>query len=381
MPVAIGPRMLIDNIVADGVDPSILFQYSLEDGISTEALLQLVTTRVGETNIMLEQEFQGLVNFTERTHARYRNADGVRNITPYKTEFTRDRMKRAQKIGHMLPRHDFSDGIEYTKDYLRRGNREDVRDDIEEVVEAWEHRVRTDFWNRVLSNAEDNIGGSGFSPGWAIGSGTSLDYIPPIKGNWDPIDGTHTHYLKTNAAMNGTNTAAMLEKMAFELAHHGMRGRKVVYISQGDLSTYETLNGKKFAFNKPQQITLLNGGGDPISFVEGELEGVPGELFGYYQSNYGLLELRHISYIPKGYLWATKSHGNNHPSNPVAMRTEPNMGFGLKVDAEFSYGIVPRLKFLEFDATHGVGVNDRAAGVVGQIATGDDDYINPSFDD
>lgn len=255
MGVAIGTRMLMDNMLPEGVDAGVLMGYALENGITTEEVLALAATRAGETNEMLEREIAGFVVFTERTHSRYRQGEDGRGPTKLKAEFSRADMKRAQKAGHMLPRNDFHDAIDYTKDYLDRGNREDVRDDIELVMEDWRDRVKTDLWTRALSKVEDPIGNSGYSPGWAIGSGSSTNFIPTKYGDYE-FDDTHTHYIRVNGAMDATNTASTLDQMALELAHHGHVGPKVVYVSEQDLDVYEAINPKRFSIPNPQGITI-----------------------------------------------------------------------------------------------------------------------------
>lgn len=376
MGMAIGARSLLDNALPTGVDASVLFQRGLEEGIGTSEVLMLAATIIGETNERLEAKYGGLLYFTERDFARYRQGEGARHVTHESAEFSRVDGRRARKIGHMLPRNDFEDVTEFTRQYLRRGNEEDVRNDIEIVAEGWENRVDLDVWTRALTTTEVLVGTSGYSPGWAIGSGGNVPYIPPPKGSI-VFDSTHTQYLRNNNALSAAQAATTLGNAARLLSRLGHSGRKVAFISESDVSTYTAI-GKKFVQFVPGQFVVVAGATDQ-TITQGELEGVPGEVFGYFLSDYGVVELRYQETIPTGYGFMTKSYGMNHPRNPLAARIEPGLGFGLTVDPEIRFGNMPRLEHIDYYATHGIGVNDRLNGVAFQIESGGATYDNPTI--
>lgn len=363
----------MDNIVPTGVDPNILFQRGLEDGISTQEILELAATLTGENNTKLENEYGGLMYFTERDYSRYRQGEAGRTPTKLSAEFSRTDGKRASKVGHMLPRNDFEDTIEYTTEYLERGNREDVRDDIVIVNESWRDRVALDVLTRALMTTENLIGASGYSPGWAIGTGTNVNFIPPKNGNIE-FDSTHTQYIRVNAAISNANVETALKNGARLLARLGHTGRKAALVSEADLTYYTTISANFVRFIPREFVTQA--GSTQITTAEGELQGIPGELFGYYLSDYGVVELRYHERIPTTYGFMTKSYGANDPRNGLAVRIDPK-GFGLMLDPEFRMGTVARLKWLDFRATHGVGVNDRTNGLAFQVASGSATYSNP----
>lgn len=377
MGVALGARALLDNAVPTGVDTGVLFERGMEEGIATGDILQLAAAMTGGKNEELENRYAGIITFTERDYSRYRQGEAGRSPTPLKSEFAAEDGKRAQKIGHMLPRNDFHDEVHYTKEYLERGVREDVRDDIAVVNDSWDDRVDLDVIRRLLSAEEDLVGTSGYSPGWAVGSGVNVPFIPPKRGNIT-FDSSHTQYLRHNGAFNNTNLATVLNNAARLLSRLGHTGRKLCLVSEADVATYTSLDSKQFVRFIPAGFEVNTGASDIIR-AQGELTGVPGEIFGYWLSSYGVIELRYHERIPTTYGWMGKSYGTNSPRNPLAARIE-SKGFGLMIDPEFRMGTLPRLQKLDFDATHGIGVNDRTNGVAFQIATGGSTYTNPDIE-
>ena len=122
----------------------------------------------------------------------------------------------------------------------------------------------------------------------------------------------------------------------------------------------------------PANIAVIGGAASTaeIRTMQGEIRGVPGEVFGYFMSKWGVNELRYHERIPTGYAWMGRSYGTNHVRNGLAIREAPDRGFGLRVEPVVSRHLQPRMEKLTFEASHGVGVNDRTNGVAGYIADG-----------
>ncbi|MCP4589463.1 MAG: hypothetical protein GY842_01835 [bacterium] len=368
----------MDIAVPTGVDAGEVLRIEMESGLSGPEVIALAATVIGEANQYIMERMGGLLTLTERGHARYRQGVGSAHVTPVSSEFAEPDGVRADQIGHMLPRLDYKDATAWSNKYLRRAPREDVVDDLLEIKEGWTNRCIIDLLTRALSDAEKRIGQAGYDVPWVIGdSGQNVPYIPPQRG-LHVFDETVTHFLRTNAAISASNAATALETAAKKLAWQGHTGRKLALVSESNLAVYEGMNAKKFVRVIPGDVKLVQGGSDVLLVSEGTLEGVPGELFGLYLSSYGVVELRYHERIPANYFWMTKSYGVNHRQNGLAIRTEPGVGFGMKVDPQISRSIVPALEFVLFPATHGVGVNDRTNGVAAQIASGGADYESPT---
>lgn len=375
---SLGARALLDIAVPNGVDANALLRFEMQDGMTAEDVIGYAANEIGRINQELLQQYGGLITVTQRPSARYRQGDGDRTMTPRATEFAEPDPVRGDKIGHMLIIDDYHDANAWSNKYLKRAVREDVRDDIMEVIDRWRNRVDYEVISRALSSTEYAVGSAGYSPGWAIGSGSSLNYIPPQWRGYTHSS-SHSHYLRTNASMSSSNTATMLKNMAKELAHHGHTGRKVALVSEADLDIYLGLEGKSLVVYKPTEFVLHAGASD-VTTISGELQGIPGELFAYYQTSYGIVELRYHERIPSGYIFMSKSYGVNASQNGLAIRTDPHIGgFGLYLNPQLSQSLVPSLEQLKFEATHGLNVNDRTNGVAAQIASGGTSYETPDI--
>lgn len=377
MPV-LGPRALIDLAIPTGLDAGEILKFELQDGRSAEAVIAEAAAMIGSINEELAAFYGGLLQFTEDQYARYAQGEG-RSETPVKAEFKRADGVRADLIGHMLPLIDFEDAVEWTPLYLRRAYGSQITADLQLITDRWRNRVDKDIITRMLTNTENKIGEVGYDVPWAVGKGTNVNYIPPQHGA-TVFSGDHTHFAVMDAASKGYD--ALMEEMMKELRHHGHRGTLVALVAFADVASYSAFNTTgQFVELNPAGLQIVAGSSSaPVRVVSGETDGVPGDLFGYWKSpHYGLCELRSHERVPSGYAFVTKSYGNKSPRNGLALRAEPGIGFGLRVSPQKTSSINPELAYIKFEATHGVGVNDRLNGVAGYIATGASEWVNPAL--
>lgn len=373
----LGPSSLLDIALPPGVDGNVIFKFQMQEGLTVQEVIALATTVIGEANEQVVTRYGSLISITESMYAVYRQGSGGRRVTPTKAEFAKADPVRSDKIGHMLPRWDYEDATGWDSEYLRRANREMLRRDLLEIRDGWVNRVDLDVLTRMFSREEVVISSTAWSPGWAIGTGTNLNYIPPQWRSYKH-NSTHTHYIRVNAAISSANAATTLDSMAKHLAHHGHSGRKVAIVSEEDLSIYQGISSEKYANMLNPEFRYVGGNSNsPVAYMPEELEGIPGEVFGAFASAYGTVYLSYHEGVPSGFLWMGKSYGVDNPQNPLAIRAEPGYGFGMKVEPMLRQTLTPALDSIHFPATHGVGVNDRTAGVAAQIATGGTSYENP----
>jgi hypothetical protein len=367
---------LLDIAIPDGVDAGEVFRFNLQDGMSAQDVIGRAATLVGAVNESLMTQYGGLLYLTNRLFARYRQGESSRRMTPKKSEFAGADPVRSDLIGHMLPQNDYEDATAWTPLYLRDADREQIDADLFLVAESWRNRIDYDVINRMLTTTENQIGDSGYDVPWAIGTGVNVAYIPPQWGAHQ-FDSTHTHFEYVNSSTSGNDHATLLNAMADELRHHGHTGRLVALVSDSDLDSYAALD--KFVELNPAGFQIITGGDDEIRTVTGEMQGVPGELFGYFKATRGIVELRYHGRIPANYAFMTRSYGVNSPMNGLAIREHARVGFGLQVKPQITRDIRPELEMVKFTGTHGVGVNDRTNGVAGYIADGASAYVNPTI--
>lgn len=373
----LGARALIDLAIPTGIDGSKVLQFQLRDGRSAQQVIAEAAAMIGAVNEELMSGYGGLLYLTENFFSIYRQGKGSRTETPKKAEFVKADAIRSDVIGHMLPLFDYEDAVAWTPLYLRRAYSAQITADLQLIAERWRNRVAKEIWTRALTDTENAIDGSssGYDVGWAIGTGTNVNYIPPQYGN-NVFTSSHTHYLYLDD--NSNDWGDLLEDMVEELREHGIGGRLVCFVSGADVAEWAALTN--FVELNPAGVTVVAGNTSaPIRIAQGEFEGLPGELFGYVKDLRGLVELRYDDRIPTNYCFLTRSFGRNNPRNPLAVRMEEGIGFGLRVNPQVTQSINPELDAVHFEATHGIGVNDRLMGVAGYLAAGASAWVDATI--
>lgn len=372
-----GPRALIDIAVPTGIDGAEVFRIDRQDGANVSEIIAEAAATIGMKNEEILQRYGGLLRFTQEPFARYRQGASARTETPRLSEFADPDPVRTEEIGHMLPIYDYRDGVAWSAEYLRRAAREQLFDDLSLIGERWVNRVDRELLTRALTNTENPIGSAGYDVPWAIGTGTNVNYIPPQYRSYT-FDATHTHFVWRDATFNAAGLALLLNDMVVQLRHHGHEGRLVALLSDADLTIARAMN--EFVAQTPFTVVMTpTSGTTPVQVTGGEVQGVPGELFGYFNSVRGVVELRYHERVPSKYAFMTKSYGLNDQRNGLAVRIASDRAFGLTVNPQVDRSLVPRFESIKFEATHGVGVNNRTNGVAGFVDTGAVAYVNPTI--
>lgn len=360
-----------------GVDGGRVLGFQLRDGRTAAEIVGEVAVAVGTINQQIADKFGAYIYFTDAPYAYYpAGTGGGRRMTPVKTEFAQEPGVRSSDGGHMLPLKDFEDALAWTPLHMRDAREAQLISDVNLIVESWRNRVTNDFYTRALTNTENAIGSVGYDVPWAIGTGVNVPYIPQQFGSYS-FTSTHTHFL----ARAGTTTADYenrLAEAAKEFRHHGYSGRLDVLVAEDDISKYTASDN--FVQYIPTGVQTVGGNtASPIFITNEELQNAPGEVFGFYLNPQGpVMVLRSDPYIPTGYALVLKTFGVNNPMNPLAIRVHPTEAFGLRLDPQGTRSLVnPELDKIMVMGTHGVGVNNRLAGVA--IHWGNASYQNPTF--
>lgn len=379
MATILGPRSLINNAIPTGVDAAAIMRFEMQEGMTPQEVIAMAATVIGEANEYIVSQYGGLFAVTERLWARYRTGNGERRMTPKGSEFAEEDGTISQRVGHMLFLEDYKDATPWSRDYLERAIREDLRDDILMKKDDWINRVEFDIFTAMFRVSEINVGEAGWSVPWAIGTGTNVNYVPP-QWRTELFDSTHAHFLRVNAAPSEANVISTIETGAKELRHHGHIGMKLAYVGDAIADILLASNNKKIATFIPGEFRLLSGNSSaPIATIAKQLEGVPGEIICYVNTPNGLVEVRRHERVPAGYIWMGKSYGNLNAQNPMAVRVWKAKGFGLMVNPQVDRSINPTIDKVLFKGTHGVNVNDRTAGFAAQIASGGTTYAEPTI--
>lgn len=364
MSVYLGPRAAIDLMFeVGGIDAAKVMDFQNRNGLTAEQVVTMAGAAIGAANATILERYGGLFYLTGEVYARYRNGEGAVGKTPRKSEFVPADGVRGRETGNMLPLFDHEDALEWSAIYLRDAYESSLRADLQVVTERWENRVDTDIMERVFSNLNFAMG-TGYVVPWAIGDDANVPFIPP-QYRLKEFDSTHTHFL-THANQASSDYAAILGSMIVHLRHHGIMGNLTAFVSDDDVDKYTGMTG--FQEIKHPDVTIVTGGSAAVETVTGINEGLPGEIFGYFNTKgRGRVALRSWGSIPTTYLWMTRSYGINNPGNGIAVRVHSSVPFGLRPDVRVTSSLTPEIERIALRGTFGVGVNDRLNGVVGQV--------------
>lgn len=374
MPAILGPRMAADLIFAvGGMSASGILNFQNRSQMTAQQIVERAAAAVGAANEAVMARWGGLSYITEDTNARYRaGLGGTAARSPKRTEAATTDPKKGQLSGHMLPLSETEYALAWTLQYLRDSYEAQVDADIAEQVSQFQYDAEVDFLRRALSKAENAYAG-GYDVPWAIGTGTTVNFIPP---QWQAVnfDSTHTHF-KFNAGSNAAALKTLRDDMVKDLRHHGIRGVLSQMVSDADVDAWAAVDG--FVEITPANIATFAAPTSPMRVTIGQLEGVPGELFGVFRTNRGIIELRSHELIPTQYTWMTKSYGVNNPDNGLAVRVHPSQPFGMTPNPQVDRSMQPRLESISLNALHGIGVNKRINGIAGEFNNGS--YATPTI--
>jgi hypothetical protein len=380
----LGPRALLDHVTPTGVSSDYIYNWERQDGLTAGEVIAMAATEIGEANQRIASRYAGLFYQTRELFAWYESDTGETGIpmTPEHTEFKDPDGDRAADQGHMYRLKRYKDALSWDSDYLRSASRQRIMYDLRRVARKWENRVDYDFLSRMLRDDEHAVGSSGWSPGWAVGTGGNVPFIPvPYRGH--KFDSTHTHFKRYNATVTADNVRTALLDAAKNLSEHGhhlANTPKTAFVSYADIETYASMTG--FTSLEAPGVEVVTGGSSVVRTVVGVTTGMPGEVFGFIHTLYGYVELRWHERIPTGYGCMVQTRGAEDLENPMAIRFDEfrNSGFGLIADPQVDRSINPKLDSITFIAQHGVNVADRTAGVTWQIESGGTTYENPVID-
>lgn len=367
----LGARAALDLVLPASIDASRVLAFQLRNGMTAQEMIARAVAACAVKNQAIVARYGGVLYLTGAPYAYYTQGSGDgRRKTPKKVEFKVSDGVRSEQNGHMLPIEDFTDATAWTPEYLRDAWETQLNADIQVVTDSWQNRIDTQILTRALTNTENQLG-SGYDVPWAIGTGTNVNFIPPQYGSYPPFDATHTHFVAQAGGLSGALCDTILEKLVTQLRHHGKTGKLTAFVSESDLDSFIAIPNGKFVRFVPQGLAIqpiAGASGAPVFISEQDLQGMPGEIFGVFISKLGpTVILRAHEGIPTFYLWMTKSYGNNHPNNGLALREHPVQGFGLLPDPQLTKSVNPQLDYIQFKGVHGVGVNDRLNGVAGYM--------------
>ena len=362
MTLELGVHNILERALPSGIDAGEIMKFQLEDGTSWEQFLQRISSGVGAANsVMGANSF--MFNYTTEPFMYYPDGDDV-NRMPKITELSDMPISHGSDIGHMIDINDYGKGAGIT--YLGRRHIRTTRIEatVADVTNSALWGFEIDLLTRAFDNASKLIGTAGYNVPFLNG-GTNNGYTPPAFNGKD-FTSSHNHYLHNNSSY-GT----LLDNLAETLLEHGHMEPWVAMVSWSDIDDYRSLKG--FINIISPQIQRVDYGGrtnEPAYINQGNMVFGQQGSFGYFQSKWGLIELRASQRIPTSYIFFFKSFGQNNPRNPLAVRYyASDGGFGVYIVPRRSSHFGYPIESLQMIFSYGIGVGrERTNGACGKMA-------------
>lgn len=362
-----------------GIDGAILARWRIgREGRSYDQIRADVVASFEGVNRELMEKLGSLVYITNEDHVFYPNGGAVTDFADITDE---DRVETyvGNTTGHMLPIKFKGRGIATTQQALLSMNEGQMMATIVDIVQSGRQTVIKEALTRLFVDDETLVGSSGYYVGM-VGGSASVTYTPPTYEGKTFLS-SHDHYNGYDSS-SGQTWITMLNALALHVVEHGHMGQLVALVSETDVATIITALGTRFAQPTPVQLTVVNGGTTATLITDRQVDQSPMELgrfFGYFNSDYGLMELRATARVPTGYAAVWISAGNNVPDNPLYIRVLPETGWGFYVEEVPNFNTTYPIKHIDVKIAYGVGAGrNRTRAAIGYLVAGGV-WVDPSI--
>lgn len=359
-----------------GWDATTLAKWNLRNGRTYDQLRSDIVAGLQGVNAEFLSRWGDLIYVTTEQTVEYQNGGGTGEMIDV-TELDRVEPQRGETVGHMIDLREIGDAIGGSEKFFRDARESVITASVAGLVKrginTWEKRLLT----RATANTVNTIGSAGYDMPFANASGT-VTWTPPAYGG-NTFQSTHTHFVGFDSG-NSKTLANVLDDSAANLAEHGHPSPYIAYVSEADVATIRALS----SYVEPVMFARDRGGASSGSAysVNGDVGEVPaagGRFVGYYNTKFGIVELRAIGRLTTGYVFMYRSYGVNTPNNPIWIRVHPDVGFGFYIKELPSYDSNYPVKTIEVRAEQGFGVGrDRTNGVNGLLVSGGT-WANPTI--
>lgn len=375
MPEILGVHTILDRALPTGVDGARLAQWELRDGTTYQQFVGSLAQALAGFNAELNNKWGYLYTITDTFHMEY--PDGSQ-VTPLQliTDLDKPDAIHGTTIGHMIDLKAYGGRVGGSRRYFRDARMPQIQSTIRTIINQARWRFELDLFTRLFTNTEFAVGSAGYNVPFVRGTGGNVDFTPPA---WEGQEFTTSHDHFVGVDDSSLDIDDMLNALAETVEEHGHEAPFTAIVSRADVATYQALT--KFVEYVAPIVNIIDRGGESSGnqmFARG-MPMVTGGVFGHFQSDYGLIELRASNRVPTKYAWLGKSYGVNDPRNPLAVRVHPTDGFGAYIVPETTDDRQYPVKRLTIEMEHGVGVGeDRTNGAVGYLVNGGS-YTNPTI--
>lgn len=349
----LGPADLKDLALPSLWDSSEILKFRLEDGRTFDQLLAELRAGLAafnQNNLLAMPTYGQLFAVQDTPEVEYPTYT-TRGVQEF-VEYAFATPGHGATTGHMIGTKAWNISLGWTMRYLQKARSAkldaDVRMALTDIDNHWQQRLL----NRFFKSTADTIGSSGKSVPFADGGTADSTYIPYVSPRGETFLSTHSHYLGQAATL----TTALVDAAIKHVWEHGHNAPYTIIIPEADIATWAALS----SFKKPEWADIAYN--SSTTERAAGLADVNMDVFGYYESPYGIARVWATPRLSTKYYGVFKPYGTGDARNPLRVRFDPNVGFGWNI-VPGSYAMMPQLQatmFAEFDI--GVG-EDRTNGV------------------
>lgn len=372
----LGAMNIMQRALPTGVDGTKIAEWQLREGTSYGALVSSLAQALAGVNQELVTKWGELFSITEEMFMEYPDGSTVTEM-PQITDTSVVDAVRGSTLGHMLPLDAYGRAVGGTYRYFRDARQAQIMATIQTLVNQAKWRFEKRLFTRLMTNTDNAIGSAGYDVGFVSGTSGAVDYTPPAFAG-QSFATSHNHYVGFNVSTPKT-FADVFNGLAATLDEHGIEAPYTAYVSKVDVETISALTN--FVKYVAPVVNYIDRGGESSGnqlFISGQAAVTQG-TFGFYQTPYGIIELKAFYRIPTAYVGMFKSYGQLDARNPLAVRVHPAEGFGLKIRTETADDRQYPIKNVTVEMEFGIGVGqNRCNGTVGHLVAGGT-YVNPTI--
>jgi hypothetical protein len=365
MAEVLGYQTLLNKALPTGWDATRLAEWQFRDGVTYGELVNMVAMALAGFNAEMLRDWGWLTFVTEEIAMEYEDGGSV-TPSPDITDVDDVDPTHGTTIGHMIDLRVYGEAIGGTRRYFRDARSAKIQASIATIVRKLRWRFEQKVLTRWFTNTEFTIGSAGYNVPFVRGTGGNVDFAPPAFDG-EAFATSHDHYIGVDD--DTLSHADVLNRLAETLQEHGHQPPYTAVVARADVALYLAL-GKWVEIVDPIIQTIDRGGATSGAqfYAAGAREF--GQI-GFFQSDYGLIEVRATARIPTTYAGMVKSYGSNTARNPLAIRVHPESGFGAMVRPETTPDDDYPLKKLNIEMEYDVGVGaDRTNGAAARLVSG-----------
>lgn len=363
----LGPADQKNLVLPSLWDNTYINNFRLESGQTFEAMLAEIRQGLQMFNVgslLGMTNYGGMIAVQDTPEVEYAvgTTAGVEEFVEYKPADPR----RGQTTGHMIGLKTWNRTLGWTMLYLMKARQSqldaDLRSAFLDIGVQWQQRALT----RFFKSTADTLGSTGKSVPLADGGTADANYVPYTSPRGDTFTSSHNHFLRQAATLTDALVIAAIK----EVWHHGHNGPYTIIIPEADISTWQALSN--FRIPTWADLNYLSN-----ATVRADLPGIENDIFGYYESPYGLARVWATPRLPTGYYGVFKSYGAGDARNPLRVRFDPKFGLGWNLAPGMFINAPQYLAVMMAQFDFGIG-QDRTNGVcVYNFASGN--YVDPTI--